>query len=317
MNIKKVKTALEDTFQIWKKTIMNIGASGITNLSGTTAYFAIFSIAPILIIIIAVFGFLVGDYNIRYKLFEELNVLIGEDSSQLLNNAIDNFQISDKKGIGTVIGIILFLVSATTLFSTIQKSINHIWRIKVKSNLKMNIFKLVKDRILSFGVILSLGFVLLVSLVVDATIAFLGDLLTYYLSPNFIVIVQMLNLVVSLGIVTVVFTLIFRFLPDIKVRWSASWYAGFFTAVLFSVGKVVIGMVIGNNRMGAVYGGVSAFIAILAWVFYASMIFYIGVELSRQYSLYYKHHNEPKNFAVPFRITILKDDVDELDEVID
>ena len=317
MNINKAKACLVDTFQIWKKTVMNIGASGITDLSGTTAYFAIFSIAPILIIIIAVFGFVIGDDIIRYKLFEELNVLIGEESSQLLNEAIDNYQISDKKGIGTIVGVVLFLVSATTLFSTIQNSINYIWRIKTKSNLKMNILKLLKDRVLSFGVILSLGFVLLISLVIDALITFLGDILIRYLPSDFIVVAQMLNVGISLGIVAVVFTLIFRFLPDVKVYWSASWFAGIFTAILFSVGKILIGMLIGNNSMGAVYGAVSAFIAILAWVYYASIIFYIGVELTRQFSLYYKHDNEPVNYAVPFRITILKDDDNESDEVTD
>jgi membrane protein len=307
MKIKKVKTALTDTFKIWKATVMNIGASSIIDLSGTTAYFAIFSIAPILIIIIAVFGFVIGDDAIRYKLFEELNVLIGQDSSKLLNEAIDNYQISDKKGIGTVVGIVLFLVSATTLFSTIQNSINHIWRIKVKSNLKMNVIKLLKDRVLSFGVILSLGFVLLVSLVIDAVVAFLKDMLTQFLTPDFVILAQVLNIALSLGIVAIVFSLIFRFLPDVKVQWSASWFAGFFTAFLFSVGKILIGLLIGNNNMGAVYGTVSAFIAILAWVYYASIIFYIGVELSRQYSLYYKHDNEPVNFAVPFKITIAKE----------
>jgi membrane protein len=194
------------------------------------------------------------------------------------------------------------------LFATIQNSINYIWRIKVKDNLKMNIIKLLKDRVLSFGVILSLGFVLLVSLVIDAAVAFLKDFLTQYLSPDFVVMTQILNIAFSLSIVAVVFTLIFRFLPDVKVRWNASWFAGFFTAFLFSLGKILIGLLIGNNSMGAVYGAVSAFIAILAWVYYASIIFYIGVELSRQYSLYYKHDNEPSNYAVPFRISVIKDD---------
>ena len=311
MKITKVKTALTDTFRIWKKTVMNIGASGIIDLSGTTSYFAIFSIAPILIIIIAVFGYVIGDDTIRDKLFNELNVLIGQDSSQLLNEAIDNYQISDKKGIGTIVGVVLFIVSATTLFSTLQNSINHIWRIQVKSNLRMNIIKLLKDRILSFGVILSLGFVLLISLVIDAVVAFLKDMLYHFLAPNFIVVAQILNIALSLGIVAVVFASIFRFLPDVKVYWSASWFAGFFTAILFSVGKILIGMLIGNNNMGAVYGAVSAFIAILAWVYYASIIFYIGVELSRQYSLYFKHDNVPSNYAIPFTITVIKDDEDQ------
>src|SRR5690606_15178803 len=154
---------------------------------------------------------------------------IGHDSVDLLERAIDNYQISEKKGIGTIVGIVLFLVSATTLFGIIQKSINEIWHIKVKGSIKTSIIRLLRDRVMSFGVILSLGFLLHISLVVDASIAFLKDILIRYLSPDFIVIAQFINIILSLGIVSVIFTLIYRYLPDIKVYWSAAWFAGIFT----------------------------------------------------------------------------------------
>lgn len=308
MKLNDIRQWAIDTGKILKETAMNFTSSNPFQLAGYTAYIATFSIAPILILIISIFGYLVGDYTIRYKLFNELDVLIGHDSVDLLEKAIDNYQISEKKGIGTIIGIVVFLISATTLFGIIQNSINEIWRIKVKSNLKMNIIKLLKDRVMSFGVILSLGFLLMISLVVDASIAFLRDILTRYLSPEFVFIAQIINLTLSLGIIAVIFTLIYRFLPDVKVYWSAAWFAGIFTSILFSIGKIIIGLLIGNNNMGAVYGAVSAFIAILGWIYYASLIFYLGVELSRRYSLYHNHVNTPSNYAVPFTVTLIKDE---------
>jgi membrane protein len=104
-------------------------------------------------------------------------------------------------------------------------------------------------------------------------------------------------------------------LPDVKVRWNASWYGGIFTAVLFTAGKFIIGIVVGNNELGAVYGAASSFIGILLWVYYASLIFYFGVELTRQFSVFYKHDNKPLNYAIPFRITTLDEEKIKTDKV--
>ena len=173
----------------------------------------------------------------------------------------------------------------------------------MQSNLRMNIFKLIRDRIFSFGVILYLGFILLVSLVVDAVIGYLKDFLNSYFSENFLILAQVLNIFISLPIVSFVFTVIYHYLPDVKVRWNASWFGGIFTAVLFTAGKYLIGFVVGSNELGPVYGVASSFIGILLWVYYASLIFYFGVELTQQFSIFYNHENKPLNFAVPFEIT--------------
>ncbi|HPE74875.1 MAG TPA: YihY/virulence factor BrkB family protein [Draconibacterium sp.] len=298
----KVTKVLSSAFEILKKSLLNFGSNRPVQLAGTTAFFAIFSTAPILIIIISVFGFFTNDVIIRQKLFEELNVLVGQESTQLLKNAIDNYQIAKNSGVGAIIGVVIFLFSATTLFSTLQDSINFIWRVQVKANIKMGILNLVKTRILSFGVILCLGFVLLVSLIIDVSIAFLKDFLSGYFSPDLIFIAQLVNAFLSFGIITAVFALIYRFLPDVSVKWNASWVAAIVASLLFTGGKYLIGYIIGSSNLGLVYGAASSFVVVLVWIYYVSLIFYFGVELSHQYSLFHHHNNKPAKFAVPFEI---------------
>jgi membrane protein len=295
-----------DGFKIVKKALLHFGTNRPVEHAGTTAYFAIFSMAPILIIIISVFGYFAGDEAIREKLFDEINLLIGSESTQVLRNAITDYKIAENSGLGTIIGIGFFLVSATTLFSAMQNSINYIWRIRIRSNLKMSVLNLLKTRALSFGVILSLGFVLLVSLVVDASIGFLKDFLSDRFSPDFVVVAQILNTILSLVIIATVFAFIYRFLPDVKVKWSASWFGAVFTSVLFAVGKIIIGLFIGNSNLGAVYGAASSFVVILIWIYFVSIIFYFGVELTYQFSLFYRHEMTPAKYAVPFEIARIK-----------
>jgi membrane protein len=300
---KKISSRFKDYFKIFKNAMGHIGENRPMEHAGTTAYFAIFSMAPILIIIVAVFGYFAGDEVISQKLFEELGRLIGSENTQVLKKAIENYEITEKSTFGTIVGSAFFLVSATTLFSAMQNSINYIWRIKVKSKLKWGVINLLKTRLLSFGVILCLGFVILISLAADATIAFLADFLAQQFSPDFVILAEVLNLILSLAIIAFVFMLIYRFLPDLQVKWSASWFGAIFTSVLFALGKIGIGAFIGNSNLGVVYGAASSFAIILVWIFFVSVIFYFGVELTYQFSKYYNHKNTPAKFAVPFKIT--------------
>lgn len=300
---KKIKNRILDYFRIFKKSILHFGENRPMEHAGTTAYFAIFSMAPILIIIVSVFGFFAGDEIIRQKLFEEIGLLLGDESTKILRNAIENYEISENSTLGTILGATFFLVSATTLFSAMQNSINYIWRIKVKSKLKWGVINLLKTRLLSFGVILSLGFVLLVSMIIDASIAFLKDFLSAQFSPDFVIFAQSINIVVSLAIIAAVFTMIYRFLPDLSVKWSASWYGAIVTSVLFAIGKIIIGAIIGNSNLGVIYGAASSFAIILVWIFFVSVIFYFGVELTYQFSKYFNHNNQPAKYALSFKIT--------------
>lgn len=306
MKQNKAAILIEDYWKILKQSGSHFMTNDPLQLAGTTSYFSIFSIAPILIIIISIFGFVVGDDTLKYKLFNELDSLIGPESSQTLERAIENYQISQDSTVGTIIGIIFFLISATTLFSALQNSINFIWRVKVKSNLKMGLLKVLKDRLFSFGVILSLGFVLLISLVIDVLITTLKQFMASYFNPDFVMLAQVANVVVAIVVTTGVFLLIYRFLPDVNVKWSASFYGALLTSILIAGGKFLIGLILSHSNLGMVYGAASSFIGILIWIYYAALIFYFGVELSRQYSIYYNHENKPVNYAVPFEITTVE-----------
>ncbi|WP_319592342.1 YihY/virulence factor BrkB family protein [uncultured Draconibacterium sp.] len=298
---------IKDYSKIVLKTFKNFGGNNPIGMAATTAFFAIFSIAPIIIIIISVFGIFTNDAVIRAKLFTELSNLIGSDSSKLLQSAIDSYSISEKSGLGAIIGGVIFLISATTLFSIMQNSINYIWRIRVKSKLKLNVIKFLRDRLFSFGLILSLGLVLLISLVIDASMSLFQDWLSQQFDPEFITLFNLFKTAFSLVITIVVFAVIFRFLPDIDVKWKASWFAATIATVLFFIGKYLIGLFIGKSQLGIIYGAASSFVVILLWIYYVSLIFYFGVQLSYQYSRYYNHENKPLRFAEPFEISAVDD----------
>lgn len=303
MNTRKLRHKIRDSWKILKQSLLHFTTNNPIGMAGTTAYFTIFSIAPMLIIIISVFGLFASDVAIRTKLFNELNTLVGEKSSDLLQEAINNYHITENSGIGAIIGIAVFLFSATTLFSYMQNSINFIWRIRVKQKLKLNLLKLLRDRLFSFGIILSLGLVLLISLVIEALIGLLHDFLSRLFEPGFLVTINLARMVLSLILTTTIFAFIFRFLPDVKVRWTASWFGAISSAILFFIGKYLIGFIIGNSQLGMIYGAASSLIILLIWVYYVSLIFYFGVEISYQYSNFYGHKNTPLNFAEPFEIT--------------
>ncbi|QGY47665.1 ribonuclease BN [Maribellus comscasis] len=296
-------TGVKNHLKIILNAFKNFRTNNLIGMAATTAYFTIFLIAPILIIIIAVFGVFTNDAVIRTKLFNELAQLIGGESSKLLQSAIDNYSISEKGGIGALIGGVVFLISATTLFSIMQNSINYIWRIRVKSKLKLNVLKFLKDRLFSFGLILSLGLVLLISLIIDASISLFQDWISMHFNPEFVVLINVLKVALSLVITTAVFALIFRFLPDVSVRWTASWFSAVITSILFFIGKYLISIIIGKSQLGAIYGAASSFVVILVWIYYVSLIFYFGIELSYQYSQFKNHKNKPLKFAEPFKIS--------------
>jgi membrane protein len=302
MKKNKIKTIFVDLFRIFKNSFKNFGTNRPVQMAGTTAYFAIFSMAPILIIIIAVIGYITGKSTIREKLFEDIEVVLGSDSTMILQEAINNYRVIENSTLGTIVGIIVFIVSATALFTQLQNSINFIWRVKVKSSLKISVINLLRTRLFSFIVILGLGLLFLVSLIVDASIKILRDFLVSQFSSHFIILVESINLIVSLGIVAVVTAFIYRFLPDVHVNWSASWFGAAFTSVFFAIGRIIIGIVLRNSEMGIVYGAAGSFIIILIWIFFVSLIFYFGVELTHQFSRHHAHDNKPRNYAGTFEI---------------
>lgn len=302
MKKSKIKTFSLDILKIFSSSFKCFGTNRPVQMAGTTAYFAMFSLAPILIIIISVFGYVTGNVTMRDKVFEELESLMGSDSAGFLKEAITNYNVVENSVIGTIVGIVVFLVSATALFSELQNSINFIWRVKVKSSLKVSVLNLLRTRLFSFAVILGMGFLLLVSILVDASIGILNDFLTDHFNPDFIILAQTVNVFLTLGLIAIVTAFIYRYLPDLHVEWSAAWFGAFITTILFAVGRFAVGQFVSNSNLGVVYGAAGSIVVILVWVYIVSFIFYFGVELTHQFSLYYGHNNLPRNYAGTFEI---------------
>lgn len=302
MKKSKVKTIFVDLLNVFRNSFSNFGSNQPAQLAGTTAYFAIFSTVPVILIIISVFGYLTGNSAVREKLFQELEDLIGSDSTTLLRNAIENYQIVENSTLGTVVGAVVFIISATALFSELQNAINYIWRVKVKSSLKVSILYLFLTRAFSFAVILGVGLLILSSIIIDASIGILREFLVSTFSADLVILAQTVNFVFSLGTVAVGAAFVYRYLPDLHVNWSAAWFGAGVTSVFFALGRLVIGLVLRNSKMGAVYGAAGSIVIIMIYVFILAYIFYFGVELTRQFSMYYGHYNTPRKYAGTFEI---------------
>lgn len=294
--MKKMKKAIT----LLKKSIQKYRKDDPVRLAGTMAYFTIFAIAPTIIIVVSATGILMGQEKIQDKVFVELNQLIGEQGTQYIRNLVDYYHGTQKSIIGTIVGFIIFIITSTTFFKVMQNSLNFIWRIRVKSS--KNFVKSMKDRILSFGLILSLGFILLVSLLVDAAFSLLGDFMEKLLPDLTVFLLEIGNFIISFGIVVVIFAVIYKFLPDARIKWKVTWTGALITALLFTIGKIIIGLALGNSNIGIMYGAAGSLVVILLWVFYSSIIFFFGAEITQQYAEMYAHRITPKNYAVEIEI---------------
>lgn len=295
-----MKKKLKHIWKLLKRSANRFKKDDPIRLAGTTAYFAIFGMAPIIIIITSVIGILMGQEEIQQKVFNEVNALVGEEGTGYIRDLVSNYQDTDKGIIGTIIGIAIFLITSTTFFTILQQGINHVWRIKAKPS--HNFLKTLYDRLISFGLILSMGLLLLISLLIDAGIAFLEDYLEQLFPHITVVLIRIGNFLVSFGIIMFIFALIYKFLPDAHIKWKVTWTGAFITAILFTIGKLLIGLFIGQSNIGVMYGAAGSLVVILLWVFYSSIIFFFGAEITQQYAEMYAHAIEPKDYAVKVEV---------------
>jgi membrane protein len=270
-------------------------------LAGTTAFFTIFAIAPIFIIITSLLGIILGQDEITRRILNEIESLIGGEGAEFVETIVENFRGTERNIPGTIIGLVVFLIASTTFFTILQNSLNYIWRIRAKP--RSNLLKSLKDRLLSFGLILSIGFILLVLLIVDAALSFFADFLTEYIDEYAIVLMRIVNIFVSFGVLTLIFALIYKYLPDTKIKWKVTWIGAIITAALFVVGRYVIGLALGMADIGVMYGAAGSVVIFLLWVFYSSIILFFGAEITRQYANYFDYDIKPKDYAVRIEIS--------------
>lgn len=298
MNIKKyfTKHSFKNAGKILKATAMGFSEDKGLKLSASLSYYTVFSMAPMLLLLISLAGFFYGREAIEGKVFSELNGLVGNAAAAQVQEIITNLELSGKTTMSVIIGVITLIIGATTVFGDIQDSINMIWRVKAKP--KRGWLKLLKDRLLSGSIIVALGFMLIVSLLVNGLLLMLSDFLKGYFPDTAILLFSIINIVISFGVITVLFGVIFKVLPDAKIEWKDVRTGAFFTACLFMLGRYVIGVYIETTSAGSAYGAAGSIIVILLWVYYTAAILYIGAEYTRVYADFKGSRIEPADYAV-------------------
>jgi membrane protein len=268
---------IKKAYECLRDTTLACVEDDIFSHGAALAYYTVFAIAPLFVIALTIAGFWFGEQAASQELFGQLSQLIGKEGSmaiQAMVTAIDR----DRNGFwATFIAVFTLMIASTGVFVQLQNSLNRFWGV-VKSGRTLRNF--IRHRLLSFAMVLGIGFLLLVSLVISAGISALGSLFGHYVSAEEIV-ARIANLVVSLAAIAVLFTMIFKILPDVKIVWRDAWLGGLVTALLFNVGKYLIGIYIARSSIASVYGAVGSLIIILAWVYYSALILFFGAQLTR------------------------------------
>lgn len=274
--------------------------------SASLSYYTVFSIGPVLIIMISLAGIIFGRDAVEGKIYAQLSGLLGSAAALQIENIIRNIEESQFTRSGAVLGLVVFFVGATGVFTEMQDSINYIWSIKAKP--KKSLVKFMFDRLISFCLIIAFGFILMVSLAIHALVDLLEDKLKMVFDEATVFIFQGFNYIVLFVIITTLFAIIFKVLPDAKVRWRDVYVGALFTAVLFLIGKFLIGFYLGNANIGVTYGAAASMVVILLWVYYTSIILYFGAEFTKIYTMNFGGGIVPDETAV----FIIKQEVTEL-----
>lgn len=300
----KAKGLFSKTWYLLKNTISEFNDDNAIKLSASLSYYTIFAIPPLMIIIITLCGFFFGKDAVTGELYGQINRLVGNDAAIQIQNAIKNVELSDSNAFAAIFGGVMLLIGASGVFAEIQSSINFIWGLKAKPNKGLK--KFIQNRLMSFSMIVSVGFLLLVSLLVNSVMDLLSAKLRSYFQEGTIYIFYVLNLLVVFAIITLLFTIIFRTLPDGKIRWKDAFIGSSFTAVLFMVGKFAIGLYLGNSTVASVYGAAGSIIIILVWVYYSAIILYFGAEFTKVYAKAYGGSISPNEYSVEIQKEIFE-----------
>ena len=272
MGPKVIFELVRDTFKDWSE-------DKAARLGAALAYYTIFSIGPLLIIVVAIASIVFADA--QAQIVSRIQGVVGKESADVIAQTMQNANKSGASIWATAIGIITLLLGASGVFGQLKDALNTIWEVQPKPGL--GFLNTIKERFFSFTMVLGTGFLLLVSLVISAGVSALSDVLRNIL-PGGDIIGQIISLAMSLLVVTLMFTLLFKFLPDVKITWGDVWIGGLVTAVLFIIGQFALGLYIGSGSVGTSFGAVSSLVIILVWIYYSTQILFLGAEFTQVYT---------------------------------
>ncbi len=283
-------------WQLVKASFQGFSDDKVFKLSGSLAYFTVFSIGPMLLVIIFFAELFYGGQAIEGSIYEQIKGFVGPDAALQIQDIIKNATLSGKSNFTAIVGFATLVIGATTVFAEIQDSINTIWNLKTKP--EKGWLKMILNRLLSFSIVVSLAFILLVSLVINGLMEALGNRLVNIFPNVAVVLIYVLNLVLTFGIITLLFAIIFKVLPDAKIKWKDVLTGAVVTAFLFMLGKFGITFYIRSSNIGSAYGTAGSLVILLLWVYYSAIILYFGAEFTKAYAAAYGNRIYPSNYAV-------------------
>lgn len=290
-----MKSIFSEIWSFTKELFANYSEHNAFSLGASLAYYTVFSLSPILVILMAITSIFVGQQAIEGEIHKDLSELFGSETATQLQSLVEAAYTSGHTTWATIIGIITLIIGATTFFNEMRYSMNLLWNIKEKP--ANSVLHFLKSRLLSFSFIVGLGFILLTSLTLNSiVIGFAGSLAEYVgLEEE---TVSFVSFSMALFMIVLMFALLFKYLPTAKVSWSAVWVGGLFTAILFEIGKYLIGLYIGHSAVASSFGAAGSIIVLLVWIYYSSQILFLGTVFTHLWSERYGIPIQPDKDAV-------------------
>jgi membrane protein len=286
-SIGKLTAVARDSIRAW----INHNAS---SLGAALAYYTLFSVAPILVIAVAIAGYIFGAQNAETHLLAQMQGLLGDAGASAVKTLLQSAHQSRAQGLAAAVSVVTLLVGATSVFGELQNTLDLIWR-SPQRDTSVAWWRLVRSRLLSFGLILGVGFLLMVSLIASAALAAVGDWLRTFIT-EWSVILPALDLLLSLSLTTLLFALIYKYVPRERIAWEDVWIGGLVTAALFTVGKFLIGLYLGRSSLSSAYGAAGSVMVLLLWTYYSAQIFLFGAEFTHEFAY---QHGSRRNQAAP------------------
>lgn len=294
--MKIISKSIVGFYKIIKLSIGEFIDNNAVQFGASLSFYTLFAAAPIIIIVISLAGIFFGTDAVQGKIYGQINGLVGNGAAIQIQEIIKNIEMHQQGTFGAFVGIVILLIAATGVFTEIQYSVNYMWDIKVKP--KKGWLKILSNRLLSFSLIISLGFILLISLVISAMLDLVSEKVFHSMTSGSGFIIQVFNSAILFAVTTSLFAIIFKVLPDAVIKWRDALVGSCFTSFLFLIGKYLISFYLANSTMAANFGGAASMVIILLWVYYSSNILFFGAAFTKNYALQYGGSIVPNETAV-------------------
>ncbi len=286
---------LKNIFKLLRETFNEWNEDKAPRLAAALAYYTAFSLAPLLVVIISIAGLIYGKEAVQGQVQYQIQGAVGAQAAGAIQDMLANFNHPSSGILATALGVVTLVLGAAGLFGQLQDALNTIWEVAPKPG--QGILAMLRQRFLSFTMVLGVCFVLLVSLVLSAVVSALGNVIAVHI-PQQETVLQIVNIVISFGVITLLFAAIYKVLPDVKISWRDVWMGAAVTALLFTIGKFALGLYLGNSSVASGYGAAGSFVLLLLWIYYSAQILLFGAEFTQVYARTYGSKIEPSKNAI-------------------